>query len=147
MQRKESFQEGLADGLMTEYDNLGKVIIQGTYWKGLEDGSWTYEMGDHREEGEYIEGMRDGEWRSYFANGDLKFEGKFIEDNPHGEHVWYWDNGKHKDKGNYIMGRKHGDWVTYNYDGSPFLVITFENGIEKKYDGVKINPENIVDDE
>ena len=113
----------------------------------MEDGNWTYEIGDHREEGEYIEGMRDGEWKSYYANGDLKFEGKFIEDNPHGEHLWYWDNGKLKDKGSYIMGRKHGDWVTYNYDGSPFLVITFENGIEKKYDGVKINPENIDNEE
>ena len=36
------------------------------------------------------------------------------------------------------MGRKHGDWITYNYDGTAFLVITFENGVEKKYDGVKI---------
>jgi len=147
LHRKESFKNGLADGLLTEYDNLGNIITEGTFWRGQEDGSWFYEMGDHREEGEYIEGMRDGEWRSYFTNGDLKFKGKFIEDNPHGEHLWYWDNGKLKDKGTYIMGRKHGDWITYSYDGSPFLVITFENGIEKRYDGVKINPENIIDEE
>ena len=147
LHRKEHFKEGIPDGLLTEYDRLGKVILQGSYWKGLEDGKWIYELGDHREEGEYIDGMRDGQWKSYYASGNIKFEGKFIEDNPHGEHIWYWDNGKIKQKGSYIMGRKHGDWTTYNYDGSPFLVITFENGIEKKYDGVKINPENMIEEE
>lgn len=145
LQRRENFKEGKADGLMTEFDALGKVVVEGNYYRGEEDGEWRYEVGDHLEEGEYIEGMREGEWISYYANGDVKFEGKFIEDNPHGEHLWYWDNGKLKDKGNYIMGRKHGEWVTYNYDGSPFLVITYENGIEKKYDGVKIESEYIVE--
>lgn len=138
LQRKENYKTGLAEGLMTEYDKLGKIITKGEFWRGMEDGNWFYELGDHREEGEYIEGLRDGRWKSYYANGNLKFEGKFIEDNPHGEHIWYWDNGKIKDKGSYVMGRKHGQWTTYNYDGTPFLVITFENGIEKKYDGVRI---------
>lgn len=147
LQRNENYKEGISDGLMTEYNRRGKVILQGSFWKGFEDGSWTYDIGDHREEGEYIEGLRDGQWKSYYATGNIKFEGKFIEDNPHGEHIWYWDNGKLKDKGNYIMGRKHGDWITYNHDGSPFLVITYENGIEKKYDGVKINPEYILEEE
>ncbi len=146
LQRKESFRDGLAEGLMSEYDELGNLITQGTYYKGLEDGDWFYELGDHREEGAYIEGLRDGEWRSYYRDGTLKFKGKFIEDNPHGEHLWYWDNGKLKDKGNYIMGRKHGDWITYNYDGSVFLVITYENGIEKKYDGMPVPPEFMIDD-
>jgi hypothetical protein len=36
---------------------------------------------------------------------------------------------------------KDGDWKKYNYDGSLFLVISYENGIEKKYDGMKITPE------
>lgn len=146
LQRKENFKNGMAEGTMIEYDELGKVIIEGTYYRGMEDGFWYYELGDHKEEGEYLEGMRDGEWKSQYLNGDLKFKGKFVEDNPHGEHVWYWDNGKLKDKGSYIMGRKHGDWITYNYDGTPFLVITYENGVEKKYDGVKILNEFTADD-
>ena len=146
LQRKENFKKGLADGQLSEYDELGNIIIEGTYYRGEEDGFWFYEMGDHKEEGEYIEGMRDGEWKSYYLNGDLKFKGKFVEDNPHGEHLWFWDNGKLRDKGSYIMGRKHGDWTTYNYDGTPFLVITYENGIEKKYDGVKIPADYTADD-
>ena len=147
LHREESFKQGLAEGEMTEYNELGNILTTGTFWRGTEDGEWFYELGDHREEGEYIEGMREGEWKSYYANGDLKFKGKFIEDNPHGEHVWYWDNGKLRDKGSYIMGRKHGDWITYNHDGSTFLVITFENGIEKKYDGVRVNPENTIEND
>jgi hypothetical protein len=38
------------------------------------------------------------------------------------------------------MGRKDGDWITFNYDGTPFLVISYKNGIEKSYDGIKIKP-------
>ena len=106
LQRRENFKDGKADGLMTEFDVLGKLITEGNFYRGEEDGEWLYELGDHREEGEFIEGMREGEWVSYYANGDIKFEGKFVEDNPHGEHLWYWDNGKLKDKGTYIMGRK-----------------------------------------
>lgn len=146
IQRKENFKNGLTDGELIEYDELGNIILKANYWRGMEDGYWNYNIGDHREEGEYIEGMRDGEWKSYYKNGQLKFRGKFVEDNPHGEHVWYWDNGKLKDKGNYLMGRKHGDWITYDYEGTPFLVITYENGIEKKYDGMKIPEEYIIND-
>ncbi len=146
LHRRESFREGEADGDITEYDADGNIILQGSYYRGKEDGKWLYELGDHREEGEYIDGMRDGEWKSWYLNGQLKFEGKFIEDNPHGEHTWYWDNGKVKDKGTYVMGRKHGDWISYNEDGTPFLVITYENGVEKKYDGMRILPEYAVDD-
>lgn len=146
IQRKENFEKGQVDGTLVEYDELGNIIVQGNYWRGKEDGAWFYQVGDHKEEGEFIEGMREGEWKSYYKDGSLKFEGKFIEDNPHGEHIWYWDNGKLKDKGSYIMGRKHGDWITYNYDGTPFLVITYENGIEKKYDGMKIPEEYMIED-
>jgi len=36
------------------------------------------------------------------------------------------------------MGLKDGDWNKYNYDGTPFITISYENGVEKKYDGIKI---------
>jgi antitoxin component YwqK of YwqJK toxin-antitoxin module len=36
------------------------------------------------------------------------------------------------------MGKKNGEWTKYNYDGSVFMKIYYKNGVEKKYDGIKI---------
>ena len=45
-----------------------------------------------------------------------------------------------KDEGSYIEGRNDGDWYKFNEDGTLFLIITYRNGVEIKYDGVKIKP-------
>jgi antitoxin component YwqK of YwqJK toxin-antitoxin module len=139
--REENFLNGNSEGIFTEYDENGSVIIQGEYVEGLEEGFWKYQEGDHREEGIYRSGMRNGEWKYYFDDETTAFQGSFIDDNPNGRHIWYWPNGKKKDEGEYIMGMKTGDWLQYNEDGSIFMIISYQNGVEKKYDGVKIKPE------
>lgn len=139
--REESFRNGLNDGIYTEYDETGKVVVQGEYVDGLEEGLWKYDYGDTREEGIYKGGKRNGEWKTYYDNGQLSFVGSFIDDNPNGQQVWYWPNGKKKDQGEFIMGLRTGDWVQYDQDGNVFLVIAYQNGIEKRYDGIKIKPE------
>lgn len=139
--REESFLNGESEGIFTEYDENGKVIIQGEYIAGREEGLWKYQLGDQREEGTYRGGMRNGEWKYFYDDGQLAFQGSFIDDNPNGRHVWFWPDGKKKDEGEYINGMKTGDWIQYNTDGTVFMVISYQNGIEKKYDGVKIKPE------
>ncbi len=144
--REESFYEDKPDGVLTEYDELSNIITQGEFINGLEEGFWYYNLGDQREEGEYVEGLMDGWWKHFYNDGTISFEGRFIEGNPHGRHVYYRDNGNIKDEGYYVMGIKHGQWTSYNKDGTPYLVITYQNGIEKKYDGIKIIPEFKPDD-
>ena len=39
------------------------------------------------------------------------------------------------------MGIREGEWIKYKYDGTLFLIISYKNGIEKKYDGIKIKPD------
>lgn len=142
--REEYYYLGKLDGLMVDYDENGEVLAQGEFIEGLEEGDWFFEYGDARIEGSYSEGMRNGEWKYYWvppgygAEKVLRFQGRFIDDNPHGRHVYYWDNGKRKDEGEYVMGLKEGDWISYNYDGTPFLVVHYENGKETRYDGMKI---------
>jgi hypothetical protein len=29
-------------------------------------------------------------------------------------------------------------WVIYSYDGLPFIIVSYENGIEYRYDGIQI---------
>lgn len=142
--REESYYNGLPDGIMTEYDEAGNVITKGEFIEGKEEGKWYYRIGDNETEGTYAEGMRNGLWTYYDLPGQmgkqkvLRFEGRFIEDNPHGKHTYYWDNGNRKDEGEYIMGRKEGDWISFNYDGTPFIMVTYKNGTEQRYDGIQI---------
>jgi antitoxin component YwqK of YwqJK toxin-antitoxin module len=107
----------------------------------MREGEWLLQYGDHREIGEYAFDLRNGYWKYFDGEDNLIFEGEYIDNNPNGKHYYYWDNGNIKDEIPYSMGLKNGDWKKYDYDGVLLLVISFENGIEKKYDGVKIKPE------
>jgi uncharacterized protein len=144
---EEGYKNDLLDGLHTEYDETGKVVEEGEYLDGQEDGPWFSVSGDYYEKGTYRDGLKSGIWISMYletvdnkTDSILSFKGNFIDDNPDGKHTYYWENGKIKDEGNYISGKKDGDWFKYNSDGTPFLIITYQNGIETKYDGVKIKP-------
>jgi len=144
---EEEYLNGIKDGMHIEYDTSGKIVEEGEFVKDLEDGPWFSFSGDWLERGTYRDGLRTGKWVSYNLvtkevqkDSVLMFSGNFIEDNPDGKHFYYWDNGKLKEEGLYIMGKKEGDWYLFNYDGTPFLIITYKNGIEVKYDGVRIKP-------
>ncbi len=139
--REEFLINGLRDGLVTEYDPIGIIISEGEYYEGLEEGKWRYNIENHKIEGTYSNGRRNGIWKHFYPNGQLGFEGQFIDDNPNGKHIYYWEDGKIKDEENYIMGRKEGDWIRYNEDGTPFIIITYSNNREIRYDGIKIKPE------
>lgn len=139
--REENYRNGALDGLYTEYNEAGRIVVQGEFIDGLEEGFWKYEYGDIREEGTYKGGKRNGEWKTYYDNGQLYFVGSFIDDNPNGRHTWFWPDGKRKDQGDFIMGLRNGDWIQFDSQGAVFLVIAYQNGIERKYDGVRIKPE------
>ncbi len=144
LMREESYFNGLPDGITTEYDEEGNIITRGEYIEGKESGEWYYRSGDSEIKGTYADGMRNGLWeyrdiRQLSGSADiLRFKGRYIEDNPHGEHTYYWDNGNRKEEGTYEMGKKVGEWIYFNYDGTPFIVVTFVNGTETRYDGIKI---------
>ncbi len=136
--RQMSYYNGKRDGTITEYDEMGKVVLQGEYIEDKREGNWTYQTGDAREEAKYSNDLKNGWDRIYSTDGTLLYEGKFIDDNPNGIHKWYWPNGKLKKEGRYVMGIKTGDWKTYTQTGELFLVITYQNGKEIKYDGVTV---------
>lgn len=145
--REENYRNGLRDGLLSEYDEDGKLVQEGEFVNGEEDGPWFYLTGDDYVKGNYRDGLRTGMWCTYSlakykdkTDSLLMFKGNYIEDLPDGKHIWFWDNGKVHDEGMYIMGKKEGDWVINNSDGTLFLVITYKDGVETRFDGVKIKP-------
>ncbi|NVO01485.1 MAG: toxin-antitoxin system YwqK family antitoxin [Bacteroidetes bacterium] len=139
--REENMENGLEEGMMTEYaDTTGAIITKGDFIEGYEEGFWFYELGDYKEEGNFKNGKKDSIWKTYYPDKSLLFEGKYTDDNPDGRHTYYYDNGKIKETGNYIMGKKDGEWKKNNYDGTPFLVTLYKNGIEIRFDGVLVKP-------
>jgi len=145
--KEEIYRNGLRDGLSTEYDETGKVIQEGEFVNGNEDGPWFELTGDNFIRGTYRDGLRTGMWYNFYLDrSETKtdslcyFKGGFIEDNPDGKHTFYWENGKVKDEGNYVNGRKEGEWNKYNFDGTLFMTITYKQGVETRFDGVKIKP-------
>ncbi|MBU0487292.1 MAG: hypothetical protein KKD31_04985 [Bacteroidetes bacterium] len=147
MHREEIFERGKEEGLLREYDDSGKVLTEGTYIDGLEEGQWIIDIGDYREEGMFQNGEKTGVWKAYFKTTDRPaFEGEFIDGSPEGKHVYYYDNRQIRIIGKYAAGRKEGDWTMYNQDGTIFLIITYKDGVEIKYNGVVIKPEFAPDD-
>lgn len=146
LMREETYRKGVRDGLLTEFDQNEKVIAQGDFIDGKEEGFWRVITNDFVEEGDFVEGMRQGKWKHFYADGGLAFEGQFIENQPNGKHIFYYPNGKKSEEGSYLMGRKNGEWKKWDEDGSLFLVVLYVNGIEQSYDGIPIPDEEIIFD-
>jgi antitoxin component YwqK of YwqJK toxin-antitoxin module len=147
LQREENYRAGLKDGMSTSYDESGTVVEEGEFVDDKEDGPWFELIGDTYMRGVYRDGLRNGTWIYCYLNPGEKgtdsiwfFKGNFIEDYPDGKHIYRYENGKTKLEGKYIMGKREGDWYLYNEDGTLFLVISYKNGVEVRYDGAKIKP-------
>jgi len=152
--KEENYRNGLKDGMSTEYDENGKMIEEGEFVNGNEEGPWFEVTGDCLIRGTYLDGLRNGMWYNYYlepkegvTDSICFFKGGFLEDNPNGKHTYYWENGKVKDEGSYINGKKEGEWYKYNFDGTLFMTITYKQGVETRYDGIKIKPPYEKEDE
>jgi uncharacterized protein len=144
--REENYTDGLRNGTMTEYDENGIIITQGEYIDGLKEGHWFFQIDDYREEGDYVGGERMGTWKhTYTANGQKRFEGNFVNGQPDGEHIWWYEDGKIWQQGKFVYGRKEDDWKYFDEIGFLILTITYKDGVETKFDGVKIKFEQTGD--
>lgn len=138
--REEEYVNGLEDGMSTEYNDTGAVVAEGPYIDGLKEGKWTYTINDNRETGTYFEGKRNGLWKHYYLqNGNLSFEGAFENGLESGTHVYYWPDGEVKRRGNYNGGLRDGLWEFFDEDGKRIVTIEYENGVEQRYNGEKID--------
>jgi antitoxin component YwqK of YwqJK toxin-antitoxin module len=105
----------------------------------IKEGHWIESHNGFKEEGDYLDGVREGIWKHYYSGDILEFEGNFIDGTPDGLHKWYYKNGKVSVQGKYVMGMKEGDWKYYTEEGKTYLIIRFEDGIEKAYNATKID--------
>ena len=140
IRREESYTRGREDGESVEYDKEGKIISQGSFTDGLKDGAWQYHIGDHTVKGSYLQGEKDGKWIGVYDNGKTQFRGSFIQGFAIGKHKFYYSSGQLKQDGKYSSGRKDGEWKMIDEDGELILRIAYEQGIERRLEGVRIVP-------
>jgi antitoxin component YwqK of YwqJK toxin-antitoxin module len=139
--REELYRNGKRDGEFKDYDEEGNVILQGHYVDGAKEGRWIYQTADYKEIGNYANDEPDSVWVSYTLPSKFKrFEGRYQSGEPVGLHMAYHPNGSRMYVGNYVSGMKEGDWKYYDENDFNYLVVTYKNDIEIKWQGEKIRP-------
>jgi antitoxin component YwqK of YwqJK toxin-antitoxin module len=141
LMREEFYIDNLRNGMMTDYAEDGKIITKGEYIDDMQEGLWTYETPEYRAIGKYVNDKPDSLWKSYYMPKEkLKFEGRFLNGDEDGQHTWYYENGKKMVQGSYVGGMKQNDWKFFDEAGFNYLTIFYENDIEVKFQGIKIEP-------
>jgi antitoxin component YwqK of YwqJK toxin-antitoxin module len=139
--REETYFDNLRNGIMTEYTEDGKIITKGEYIDDMQEGIWFYETPEYKEIGKYVNDKPDSLWkRFYMPKEKLRFEGRFLNGDEDGKHTWFWENGKKMTEGSFIGGMKQNDWKFYDEAAFNYLTIFYENNVEIKFQGVKIEP-------
>lgn len=141
LMREEFYIDNLRNGMMTDYTEDGKIITKGEYIDDMQEGLWIYETPEYRAIGKYVNDKPDSLWKSYYMPKEkLKFEGRFLNGDEDGQHTWYYENGKKMVQGSYVGGMKQNDWKFFDEAGFNYLTIFYENDIEVKFQGIKIEP-------
>lgn len=141
LMREEFYLDNLRNGMMTDYAEDGKIITKGEYIDDMQEGLWTYETPEYRVIGKYVNDKPDSLWKSYYMPKEkLQFEGRFLNGDEDGQHTWYYENGKKMVQGSYVGGMKQNDWKFFDEAGFNYLTIYYENDIETKFQGVKVQP-------
>ncbi len=141
LMREEFYIDNLRNGTMTDYAEDGKIITKGEYIDDMQEGLWVYETPEYKVIGKYVNDKPDSLWKSYYLPKEkLQYEGHFLNGDEDGQHTWYYENGRKMVQGSYVGGMKQNDWKYYDEVGFNYLTIYYENDIEVKFQGVKIEP-------
>ena len=135
--------KGLFKGLVTTFDEEGRISAHVTYVNGLLDGEFSefYPSGQLKIKGQYKDDILDGTLEMFSESGNLdatftfvdaKFEGisnlyrdngelrvseEYRNDLKHGEYREYHEGGALKIRGQYREGFKFGKWDSFDEEG------------------------------
>lgn len=137
--KEEEYFNGLEEGNYNEFDELGNILVTGEYFDGEREGKWIIQINDNKAEGKYVTGLMDGRWKLYYDNGSLRFEGSYVQGRPEGKHKYYYPNGNLKEEQFYSSGLRQRNWKKYSEDGILKITITYQNDVEYRINGFKVD--------
>ncbi|MEZ5172931.1 MAG: hypothetical protein R2850_05370 [Bacteroidia bacterium] len=139
--REEFFRKGREEGFSFELFPSGDTLTAGEYSNGDREGRWVFQDGDQKVIGYFAAGEMNGLWSHYYSDGQKSFEGNFREGLADGQQKSWYPGGSLKWKGSCEQGKRIGIWTRYDEAGNPVFSVTYEDGVEKKFNGEKIYPE------
>ncbi len=124
--------KGVKEGPYIELDDKGKKIVQGYYFNGRRDSTWTFYNSrlNKFEEFSYKAGKREGKFTSWFDNNKVKEEGTFSNDIKDGIWLNYDTDGKKIFSYEFKNGRKNGKAEKYFDNGNVEFSGSFANNLE-----------------
>ncbi len=139
--RETNYLKGKEDGFSFELDKYGDTLSRGEFLDDEREGPWLFKQGYLLVHGAFIAGKPHGLWVYKDTTGNLRFEGNFLAGEGQGTHRAYFENAKIRWTGAYLNGKRNGTWILYKPDGSIVIEVEYREGLEIKYDGLKIRPE------
>ena len=141
IRRTDTYRNGKEDGFSVELGIEGDTLAFGEYENGEREGVWQFKSGKIKAKGAFSEGLMEGEWIHKQEGEIIVYRGFFKAGIPIDKHRAFYEDGSLKWEGRLVAGKREGDWRLFGEEGLLYLTISYEEGIEKKYDGVKIRPE------
>jgi antitoxin component YwqK of YwqJK toxin-antitoxin module len=130
LQRKETYSQGVLNGLYAEGAEKGVLTLEGKYADGLKTGQWTSRQDDGTlsTETTFEQDKRNGPYASYHADGKPRQKGAFQDDLAAGPWAIRRSDGTLEETGAYANGRKEGLWVTYDAKGKRSFWEEYQKG-------------------
>ena len=108
-----NFIDGELNGLYREWCINGKLMTEGNYKNGKQEGLWIYysfwdNCGFLEYEINYKDGLFHGLKKEFWENGQLKHKGYWSDGKKHGTHKFWYLGGALGREENYKDDKKHG---------------------------------------
>lgn len=119
------------DSLWLLYNDLGVLIAEESYDKGLAHGIWKLfnYQGVLVSETPYVQDKIQGSKKDYFEDGQVKRVLTFEEDALNGEMNIYFPNGDLRSQGQFKMGLQVGEWKFYKSDSTLLFKEIYQEGM------------------
>ena len=141
-------------GEQTFYYESGKLLSNGEFVNGVENGEWMYfyengvpqaianydngrakgtwqwfdENGNKAKQGDYLNGLAHGLWMNYHENGNLRDSTNYSSGRLNGEYKSYYENTQLSQSGLYKRDRQEGNWRTFHENGTKSSEGVCKNG-------------------
>lgn len=112
--------KGLFNGLVTTFDEEGRLSAQLMHVNGLANGEYSefYPSGQLKSKGRYKDDILDGTLEMYAESGNLEATYTFVDTKLEGISNLYRDNGELRVSEEYRNDLKHGEYREYHEGGA-----------------------------
>lgn len=110
--------EWINDGSAVFFDEMGRVVGEGSFDMGEESGDWMLEQDGFVGRGPFSKGKRHGEWTYAYTSGKTQEEGRYDMGKRIGEWYEYYSNGNQRAIRVYVDGKLKGEPETWDVNGN-----------------------------